>query len=69
MMSFGIGPRSCIGERFGLMQTKIGLINFFINHSVQPSPSTPKVMELEEKALVLQAKGGVVLNVIRDTMN
>lgn len=67
-MPFGIGPRTCIGERFGLMQTKIGLVNFFKNHSVQPSDSTPKVMELEKKALVLQAKGGVVLNVIRDPL-
>ncbi|KAG4067639.1 hypothetical protein HA402_005411 [Bradysia odoriphaga] len=68
VMPFGTGPRSCIGERFGLMATKIGLINFFKNHSVQPSALTPKVMELEKKALVLQAKGGVVLNVVRDSL-
>ncbi|KAJ6641330.1 putative cytochrome P450 6g2 [Pseudolycoriella hygida] len=66
-MSFGMGPRACIGERFGLMQTKIGLINFFKNHTVQPSESTPKIMELEKRALVLQAKGGIMLNIIRDS--
>lgn len=68
MMPFGAGPRSCIGERFGLIQTKIGLVNFFKHHSVLPSALTPKVMELEKKALVLQAKGGVVLNVVRDSI-
>jgi len=67
-LPFGIGPRACIGDRFGLLQTKIGLVNFFKNHYVQPAECTPKVMVMEKKAFTLQAKGGVVLNVIRDPL-
>lgn len=67
-MPFGSGPRTCIGERFGLIQTAIGLIHVFKNHYVEPSDSTPKVMEFEKKSLVLQAKGGVVLKIIRDPL-
>lgn len=68
MIPFGIGPRGCIGELFGRMQVKIGLINVFRNHYVQPSDATPKSMILEKKALTLQAKGGVVLKIVRDTL-
>lgn len=64
----GVGPHNCIGERFGLLQTKVGLINFFKNHSVSPTEHTPRVLELEPKALVIQSKGGIVLNVVRDPL-
>lgn len=67
-MPFGNGPRICIGERFGIMQVAIGLINVFKNNYVEPSESTMKVMEYEKKALVLQAKGGIVLKMIRDPL-
>jgi len=65
---FGGGPRACIGERLGVMQTKIGLINFLKNHYVEPSDSTPRIMEFEKKSFLLQAKGGVILNLIRDPL-
>lgn len=68
-MPFGIGQRECIGKRFGQMQSKIGLVHFFKNHFVEPSDLTPKVMELDKKALSLQPKGGVLLlNVVRDPL-
>ncbi len=62
----GAGPRNCIGGRFGILQTKIGLASFFQNHTVAPTENTPRVMKLEQKALIIQSKGGLVLNVVRD---
>uniref|UniRef100_T1GDL9 Cytochrome P450 n=1 Tax=Megaselia scalaris TaxID=36166 RepID=T1GDL9_MEGSC len=41
-MPFGIGPHNCIGERFGLMQAKIGLISFLKNHKVVANEKTAK---------------------------
>lgn len=67
-MPFGTGPRGCIGEQFGRMQVKIGLINFFKNHRVEPSNSTPKVMKFEEKTILLQVKGGIMLDFTWDPL-
>lgn len=67
-MPFGTGPHNCIGDRFGLLQVKMGLINFFKNHYVTPSDKTPKTLKLDPRALIIQAAGGVYLNVVRDPM-
>lgn len=68
MLSLGVGPHSCIGERFGVLQVKIGLINFLKNHHVTPTENTPRKLEFEPKALTIQSKGGLVLNVVRDPL-
>lgn len=67
-MPLGLGPHNCIGERFGVLQTKIGLINFFRNHYVTPTEKTPRVLKLEARALMIQCEGGIVLNVVRDPL-
>ncbi|KAJ6633076.1 putative cytochrome P450 6g2 [Pseudolycoriella hygida] len=68
-LPLGAGPHNCIGERFGILQSKIGLINFFKNHSVRPSEKTPRVLKFEPKALVIQFQGSFHLDVIRDPIN
>lgn len=65
-MPFGLGPHNCIGERFGQLQARMGLINFFRNHRVEPSSKTPRRLQLEPKALLIQSIGGIHLNMIRD---
>jgi len=67
-MPFGVGPRNCIGERFGLLQTKIGLLYFLKNHRIEVSKRTPKELKLENKALLLQLKGGTYGNLVRDPL-
>lgn len=67
-MPFGIGPRACIGERFGMMQAKLGLIHFLKNHYVRPSVKSHEVMKLEKKALIIQSEGGILCDIIRDEL-
>lgn len=67
-MPFGRGPHNCIGERFGTLQSKIGIINILRNHYVQANDKTIKNMKLETKALLLQAEGGIELNIVRDPL-
>ncbi|KAF2894152.1 hypothetical protein ILUMI_12021, partial [Ignelater luminosus] len=60
---FGEGPRACIGLRFGLMQTKVGLA-FLLKHfrfSINKKTSVPLVMD--PFTFLLTAKDGIWLDV------
>lgn len=65
---FGAGPRNCIGMRFGDLQARLGLVNFFRNHRVAPSALTPTVAKFDRLAFLIQMEGGIHLNVIRDPL-
>lgn len=74
-LPFGVGPRSCIGERFGLLQSKVGLVSFLRNHRVEPAassavaggmPSGP--LEYSKKSMFLQTERGIYVNVVRDPL-
>ncbi|XP_037893420.1 probable cytochrome P450 6g2 [Glossina fuscipes] len=67
-MPFGLGPHACIGERFAMLQTKIGLLNFLRNHRVAMGEKSVNSIILDPKALILQSQGGIHLNVIRDPL-
>ncbi|XP_066901397.1 cytochrome P450 6k1 [Halyomorpha halys] len=45
-LPFGEGPRMCIGNRFGLLQTKVGLITVIRNFQVIPSEKTSIPLKL-----------------------
>ncbi|XP_055385922.1 cytochrome P450 6g1-like isoform X2 [Condylostylus longicornis] len=67
-MPFGVGPRNCIGERFGLLQTKIGLLYFLKSHKLEISERTLKETKLNNKALLLQLKDGIYAKLVRDPL-
>uniref|UniRef100_A0A1A9Z592 Cytochrome P450 n=1 Tax=Glossina pallidipes TaxID=7398 RepID=A0A1A9Z592_GLOPL len=67
-MPFGLGPHACIGERFAMLQSKVGLLNFLRNHRVTLADKSVKSIKLDPKALILQSQGGIHLNVIRDPL-
>ncbi|EFA12857.1 cytochrome P450-like protein [Tribolium castaneum] len=56
---FGEGPRNCIGERFGLIGTKLGLIHILSEFEVEKSSDTPVPLEFEPKSFVLASKVGL----------
>ncbi len=60
---FGDGPRNCIGLRFGLMQTKISLIQLLINFKFSPSPKTPIPMVMHYTSVVMSPRDDMHLKV------
>lgn len=52
-LSFGEGPRNCIGERFGLMQTKLAIISLLMNFKFSPNSLTSIPMKFDPTALTL----------------
>ena len=63
-LPFGEGPRNCVGLRFGLMQTRIGLIKLMLNLTFSPaaktmiplkfSPSSPLLSPAEDMWLKVE---------------
>ncbi|CAH2107765.1 unnamed protein product [Euphydryas editha] len=61
-LPFGIGPRACIGERLGLMQSLAGLAAILARFSVRPAPSTVRRPLVDPKSSIVQSvKGGLPL--------
>ncbi|EDW74195.1 uncharacterized protein Dwil_GK21806 [Drosophila willistoni] len=62
-LSFGDGPRNCIGLRFGEMQSRIGLALLIKNFKFSTCAETPKTLEYDPNSFVLGVKGGIQLKV------
>lgn len=63
-LSFGDGPRACIGERFGLMQAKLALVVLIKNYKWTPTDKTvfPINFDLSSISVLLSPVGGVYFN-------
>ncbi|XP_053980183.1 uncharacterized protein LOC128877154 [Hylaeus volcanicus] len=64
---FGDGPHICIGLRMGLMQSKLGIVQFLRKYEVTPSEKTQIPMVFDPKGVVTSAIGGLYLNVRKVT--
>jgi cytochrome P450 family 6 len=51
--------------RFGLMQTKVGLISFLSKYEVQISEKTPVPLEFDPRSVVLAPVGGMWLKIVK----
>ncbi|XP_070497936.1 probable cytochrome P450 6g2 [Chironomus tepperi] len=67
-LPFGTGNRSCIGERFGLMQSKTAVIKILMNYRVEMADETPKEIRLAKNALVIQSEVPIVLRFVKDEL-
>nr|XP_031837098.1 cytochrome P450 9e2-like [Nomia melanderi] len=69
-LSFGMGPRMCIGNRFALLETKALLFNVFARCDFKPNERTPIPMKLSKKGFQMSAEGGFWFDVVpRKTVN
>ncbi|XP_063368031.1 cytochrome P450 6B2-like [Cydia amplana] len=61
-LPFGEGPRVCIGERLGLMQSMAGLAAILSKFKVEPAPETIRKPRVEPKSSIVQGiRGGLPL--------
>lgn len=67
-LPFGSGPRNCVGERFGLMQVKTGMVKILKDFRLEATANTPKEIVLEKNAMVIQSEKGLYLNMIKDPL-
>ncbi|XP_968293.3 probable cytochrome P450 6a17 isoform X2 [Tribolium castaneum] len=62
-LPFGEGPRICIGMRFGLMQSKLGLVSLLKRYKFTVSEKTREPLKMKPNSLVLSAEGEIWLDV------
>uniref|UniRef100_A0A1L8E423 Putative cytochrome n=1 Tax=Nyssomyia neivai TaxID=330878 RepID=A0A1L8E423_9DIPT len=62
-LPFGDGPRNCIGMRFGMMQTRVGLATLLSKYRITPTSRTPIPMKYDPKSAVLSPIGGMWLKI------
>ncbi|KAL4717198.1 hypothetical protein ACJJTC_017085 [Scirpophaga incertulas] len=54
-LPFGVGPRACIGERLGLMQSLAGLAAVLARFTVSPAPETVRKPPINPSSSVVQS--------------
>ncbi|KAK9884821.1 hypothetical protein WA026_009048 [Henosepilachna vigintioctopunctata] len=64
-LPFGEGPRACIGARFGMMQTKVGLIALLLNYEFSVNEKTEEPLQYDPHSFTLSTKGVLWLNLRR----
>ncbi|XP_055696374.1 cytochrome P450 6a9-like [Lutzomyia longipalpis] len=60
-LPFGEGPRICVGMRFGMMQTRVGIASLLSKYRVITCPKTLIPLVLEPSNFVMTPKGGMWL--------
>ncbi|KAF2886261.1 hypothetical protein ILUMI_19912 [Ignelater luminosus] len=58
-LPFGDGPRNCIGERFGLLVTKLGVAKLIAKYDIEKSENTPIPINWDPKTFLLSARNGL----------
>ncbi|KAJ8668284.1 hypothetical protein QAD02_009947 [Eretmocerus hayati] len=64
-LPFGEGPRSCIGVRFALLQTKVGVITFLKKYRVDVCEKTDLPIKFSRRSLVTASETGIWLKISR----
>jgi len=62
-LPFGEGPRICIGMRFGLLQTKVGLVSALSKYEFHVCEETAVPLAFDPKSFILCPVGGIKLQI------
>lgn len=62
-LPFGDGPRVCVGQRFGMMEIRVGLVALISRYRFTLSDKMPKELEISPYSGTLMPSGGVLLNI------
>ncbi|XP_064551997.1 uncharacterized protein LOC135437852 [Drosophila montana] len=64
-LPFGNGPRACIGERFGLMQVKIGIVTLLRHYQFRSTQRTQIPLKFSKKNFLIATESGIHLQMER----
>ena len=56
-LSFGIGPRNCIGMKFAILELKIGLVKLIHKFEIHSTQNTAEKLEFEESSVRVPKNG------------
>lgn len=62
-LPFGEGPRNCIGLRFGMMQSKVGLATLMLNYKFKLNKKTPVPVTFNTASPFLVTNSGLHVDV------
>ncbi|XP_039434443.1 probable cytochrome P450 6a13 [Culex pipiens pallens] len=62
-LPFGEGPRVCIGQRFGMLQSRVGIATVLSKSRVSSCAMSQVPLQISSKSAVLQPRQGVWLRV------
>ena len=57
-LTFGLGPRNCIGSRLALLQLKVAVAHLVRNFVIVTCAKTPAKPEVDQRSVNADAKGG-----------
>ncbi|XP_044007069.1 probable cytochrome P450 6a14 [Aphidius gifuensis] len=64
-LSFGDGPRNCIGARFGSMQTKVGIVKILEKYTIDICDKTDKDFKINPRGFLLTPQNGIFLKITK----
>lgn len=64
-LAFGIGPRSCIGNRFAILETKILIFHLLSKFNLKPNAKTCNPLKYSKKTFTIKPDGGFRLELER----
>lgn len=66
---FGIGPRSCIGERLGLIQVKMAIVKVLKDFRIEMNQNTPRQVKLMKEAFIIMSDKPLLVDFVKDPVD
>ena len=51
-LTFGVGPRACIGMRFALMEIQMALVHLLQNHTILPGQHLEVSFQIKDESVI-----------------